>query len=409
MQKEYTFRRGDEAADTQRLEELFNQVFAPSPVGKLAATVTHHMPGMQPQNWFIAEKSRDEPVAAFALVPWTLEWEGVTLKVAEMAIVGTSKEHRGQDLQRRLNLNFDHVLQEEGYDLAIIQGIPGFYGQFGYHYALPLENHVNMPLHAIGEANTAYAFGLATTDDIAFLLQQDAEYRAAFSLAAQRNAEVWRYMLGPSRDTEYGSEFWLLQKEGECFYFRVPKDGFGTGLIVSEISENISAQAMQALLIFCKEKALERDKPYIRFNLHNDTNPGKLLRGLGAQTGKPYAWQVKIPDAARLLKKATPVLENRLASSPFAGLSAKLRLDFFRYRLDLVWNDGRLVSVETASGDAEHSFCLNDNLLAALCLGHRTWEDLRHIQPDIFPAGGQGGSLVEALFVKKPAWIHQQY
>ena len=134
-----------------------------------------------------------------------------------------------------------------------------------------------------------------------------------------------------------------------------------------------------------------------------------MICNLGAQAGDPYAWQIKIPDQKRLLQKATPLLEKRLAASPFAGMSARLRLDFFRQKLDLVWQDGRLLHIEEGSGEAEHRFCLNPNLFTALCLGYRTWKELRYVQPDIFAAGGLGGPLIEVLFAKEPAWIHEQY
>jgi predicted acetyltransferase len=73
--------------------------------------------------------------------------EGTKLHVAEMGLVGTQENHRGRGLMRTLNREFDKTLDEEKFDLAVIQGIPGFYHQFGYHYAIPLENHINMPLH----------------------------------------------------------------------------------------------------------------------------------------------------------------------------------------------------------------------------------------------------------------------
>ncbi|MGY8827130.1 MAG: GNAT family N-acetyltransferase [Candidatus Latescibacterota bacterium] len=398
MVEQYNFRRG-ESADAPRLKDLFNEFFSPSAVGKLAETVFHHLPDMEPQNWFIAEKGAGL-VAAFALVPWTLELEGIGLKVAEMAIVGTLEEHQGRGLMRRLNSDFDQALAEGGYDLAMIQGIPGFYGQFGYNYALPLENHINMPLHAIGETKAGYAVRRASNADIPFLLREDAAYRAAFSLSVHRDKAIWDYMLNASADTEYASEFWLLERGEQRFYFRVQQEGFGAGLIISEVSEDISAEGMGALLAFGKKKAIERDKPYIRFNLSNDSRPGKLVCSYGAEAGDLYTWQIKIPDKKRLLQKATPLLEKRLAASSFAGLSARLRLDFFREKIDLIWQDGKLIGIETGSGDAEHSFCINANLFPALCLGHRSWQELRHVQPDIFPAGGLGGVSRSALCQK---------
>ena len=90
-------------------------------------------------------------VSAFALIPWTWEMHGIHLKVAEMGIVGTLEDHRHRGLMRALNAEFDRTLGNERFDIAVIQGIPGFYHHFGYHYAVTMENHVNLPLYAIPE------------------------------------------------------------------------------------------------------------------------------------------------------------------------------------------------------------------------------------------------------------------
>ncbi|RPJ08744.1 MAG: hypothetical protein EHM28_03425 [Spirochaetaceae bacterium] len=37
---------------------------------------------------------------------------------------------------------------KEKYIICIIQGIPYYYRQFGYEYAIPFENHINAQLRA---------------------------------------------------------------------------------------------------------------------------------------------------------------------------------------------------------------------------------------------------------------------
>ncbi|MBT4500905.1 MAG: GNAT family N-acetyltransferase [Gemmatimonadetes bacterium] len=414
LDEKYTIRRAESDDDGQRLNELFSAVFHPSDVGTLAETIFRHFPRMKREYWFIAEEKETQTiVSGFSLLPWTLELEGLELKVAEMGIVGTLEEHRKRGLMKRLNQEFDRTLAGEEFDLSIIQGIPGFYHQFGFHYSIPLENHINIPFHLLPDEleEESYTFRLANVEDIPFLIEEDSAYRKSFSLSSLRDEAVWRYMLTESGQTEYGSEFWIGERKdgGERFYCRIPKDGFGNGLIVSEISEDIGHDALNHLFFFCKQKALERDKPYIRLNLHNESTVGKIAIAMGAPEGKPYAWQIKIPDKARYLKKIAPVLEKRMAQSPFPLFSEAIRLDFFRSSIDLTWEKGKLASVEPGEGDCPNTFSMTEEWFSALALGHRSWRELRHIQPSIFPSSEKTALLIETLFPTCKSWIHEQY
>jgi len=130
---------------------------------------------------------------------------------------------------------------------------------------------------------------------------------------------------------------------------------------------------------------------------------------MGAPEGKPYAWQIKIPDKARYLKKIAPVLEKRMAQSPFPLFSEAIRLDFFRSSIDLTWEKGKLASVEPGEGDCPNTFSMTEEWFSALALGHRSWRELRHIQPSIFPSSEKTALLIETLFPTCKSWIHEQY
>jgi hypothetical protein len=346
------------------------------------------------------------------LIPWSWQMEGIRLKVAEMGIVGTLEAHRGRGLMRMLNEEFDKTLDEDCFDLAVIQGIPGFYQQFGYYYAVPLENHVNLPLHVLSDQQeqSAYGFRLAGPGDVPFLTAQDERYRRSVSLSAFRDEAHWRYLLTESQETEYGSEFWIVEEDGqERFYCRIPQEGFGTGLIVSEVSETITIEALQALFAFFRAKALERDKPYIRLNLHNESPAARSAVALGAKLGTPYAWQIKIPDPVRLITTMIPVLERRVQASTFYHFSGCFRLNLFRSSVDLNWSRGRLESVSAGSGECDLSLSVPAELLPALSLGHRSWQELRHIRPDLSPNSDMSALLVDTLFPPSRLWIHEQY
>ena len=410
----YRTRRAESSNDAKRLHALFSDVFHPEDVGTLAETIFHHFPRMKLKYWFLAEeKTTAQIVSAFALIPWIWELDGVKLHVAEMGIVGTQQQHRGQGLMRTLNKEFDSTLDEEKFDLAVIQGIPGFYHRFGYHYAIPLENHINLPLHLIPkkQERSEYSFRPASIEDIPYLLQEDQIYRESLSLSVCRDTANWTYLLTESVNTEYGSEYWIMEHQDATrrFYCRIPKQGFGTGLILSEISENITYDAFHELLVFCRTLAVERKKPYIRFNLPTHATASRFTLSMGAHHEKCYAWQIKIPDTIRLLTTMKPILEKRIQNSVFNPFSGTLRLNFFTKSVDLRWNNGSLTEIVPGEGECMDTFSINSDLFPALCLGYRSWQEIRHLRKDIFPVSDRSRLLIETLFPSRRSWIYEQY
>jgi predicted N-acetyltransferase YhbS len=432
MDSKYRIRRAESPEDVEKLRDHFNEIFHPQEVGGFAEMISLHLPGMKDERWFIAAKEETGEIAsAFALIPWTWEMAGIKLKVAERGIVGTREGHRKKGLMKLLSREFDATLEEEGFDLSVVQGIPGFYHRFGYHYSIPLEPHIDIPLHLVPDSTgdgEAYKFRLAGTGDIPFLAGEDERYRRSNFLSVYRDDAHWKYLLTYSQKTEYGSEFWIMEGKGAegkraegKYYFRIPREGFGAGLIVSEISEDISDDGLLNLLAFCKKKAVERGKPYIRLNISIESIAAKTALSFGASSGRPYAWQIKVPDKTRLLEKMAPVLEARLKESSLAGFSGVLRLDFYTEHIDLSWSDGHLESVRSGGeGECDKTLFLSDDLFAPFVLGHRSWRELQYTRPDIFPAmlyvgsGTDGASdktirLIDALFPAERSWVYEQY
>jgi hypothetical protein len=307
----------------------------------------------------------------------------------------------------------------------VIQGIPGFYHKFGYHYALCLENHIVLPLDQVPGKyqNSDYTFRLAGWDDIPFLMKEDEMYRSRYLVSSVRNTPNWQYLMTHGRKTDCRAEFWIMQSnEGrEAYYFKIPALGFGTGLIVSEVSESISLPALHSMLWFCKEKALERQKPYIRINMHNGSALADQVIAMGMQPGKNYAWQVKIPDTVRFLNRLGSLFEKRIAESAFSGFSGIFRLNFYSEIIDMIWDKGRLEPVKKGgAGECTYTFCISNDLFPSLVLGHRSWEELQYIRPEVSPEllyirptveslNDRTGLLVDTLFPACRSWIYQPY
>ena len=423
MERKYKIRRAERPEDADKLKTHFNVVFQEEEVGELAYTFFHHLPGLERRHWFIAQdRGSGEAAAAFVLIPWEWEFEGIHLSVAEMGIVGTGEKHRGQGLIRKLYKEFEAVLEEEGFDLSVIQGIPGFYHKFGYYYALSLENHIELPLHAVPEGGQkGFEFRRAKEVDIPFLMLQDEVYRKDRTISVKRDRATWEYLLTYSQETDCGSEYWIFNRgDGERYYSRIPYKGFGEGLIVSEVSENISFEGSIGLFSFCKGLAREREKPFIRLNLPSNSVPALSALHLGANQGPCYAWQVKVPSVLHFLSKISSLFEKRIAKSPFSRFTGTLHLNFYREAIDFQFEKGllTLLPAEKETSSESFTFCIPEDLFPPLVLGHRTWRELRCTRPDIFPMGSysapssntrQTGLMMDYLFPPLNGWIHERY
>lgn len=402
--------RGPE--DVERVAAFDALIHGPDTEATWRSWMTAHPYAADPRRWlFVEEPHGGRVVAALCQIPWRLQYAGVALPSAELGVVGTLEEYRGRGLQRALVARFDELLAEGGFLLTQIQGIPYFYRQFGYEYAVPLEAWGRVDLHLVPAApadSAPAAMRPAAAADIPALAALYDGAGAALGLGALRDEAVWRYLLGPATAMATGAETWVIEWPGgaPAGYFRTFFQGFGEGLICGECSE-LGADEALAALRWLKALAVERGKPYIRLNLPARSALARLGLALGGHDGGAYAWQFRIPDPAAFLRAIAPALERRLAASPYAGLTQVLRVNLYRGGLALHFEAGRLAGV-AAGAQGWGDLRLPPQLLPPLLLGHRSLAELQHIFPDA-SADGAARPLVETLFPKMEGFLYQPY
>ncbi len=409
----------------QNLVQLYETVFLPERVDTLADKIFYHYPGMKERyGYFVEETENNTVVSGLVLIPQQWSMKGIPLCVAEMAMVATAPKYRNKGLIRELNAAFDKTLLKEQYDLAVIQGIPGFYHSFGYYYALPLESQTTIPIDRIPDIiNPRFSFRKAGTDDIPFLMREDKEYRNQYLISSVRNEKHWEYLLTCGRETEYGSDFWILYdtKTGIQKYCRIPFKGFGSGLIIGEMSVGGSPDIYAAFLSFCRTLADDQKKTYIRLNMPIEWSRMTYGSHLNDTIPQSYAWQVKIPNILSFISKISPLLEERMKSGPIPSFTGTVRLDLFREKIDMVWKSGSLISVRKEDKQAcTHTFWIPKDLFYPLCLGYRTWQQLQFCRPDIAPEEQYAGEIIpgneittgqiiDILFPSACSWIYTLY
>src|SRR5689334_11423375 len=193
--------------NAERLALFNGQIFGQGVVGMTRALLLHH-PHTRPDYWlYVEDETNAQIVSSLALIPWQWRYEDVTLKSGEVGIVGTLETYRNRGLVRVLMARHHELLREGEFDLSHIQGIPYFYRQFGYEYAMPLDVHWNLELrHAPDYATeTRYTFRLATMQDIPILMRFYEQAAMSLDISAVRDESIWRYLLDYSIPTETGA------------------------------------------------------------------------------------------------------------------------------------------------------------------------------------------------------------
>jgi hypothetical protein len=405
--------------DAERVAELNGVIHGPGVAAMARELILHH-PDTRPEHWlYVEDRNTSQVVSTLCLIPWTWRYEDVELRAGEVGLVGTLESYRHRGLVRALFARHAELLQEGNYDLSHIQGIPYFYRQFGYAYALPLEGGWRVEPHLVPRAmehrpkddspKASYQFRQASIDDLPTLMRLYDKAATDLSIHTVRDEGTWRYLLGPSTRTDMTAETWLILDADQqpVGYLRVPEHGFGEGLNVGEVS-CLSAEAALAALQHLRAMAIERKKPYIRLNVPAKSTLVQTARHLGAHDTSTYAWQIRLPDFGRLLHKLAPILERRVAASPYAGLTRKLCFNLYRVAFEINFQEGKLVDVQ-ALGFCDRGEIRVPPLLAApLLLGWRSREELRFVRPDL-SVSREWQYLVDILFPKVDSFIYTIY
>lgn len=399
--------------DAERLA-VFNGVIHGEIVAAMTRALIFYHPDTRPAHWlFVEDEAGRQIVSSICLIPWTWRYEDVTLQAGEMGIVGTLPDYRRRGLIRAQAARFDELLRDGDYDLSHIQGIPYFYRQFGYEYAIPLEGGWRIEPHLIPDAPAGetppFSFRQATVHDLPALMRLFDEAAQELSIRAVRDEATWHYLLSHSRQTDTSAETWLASDGAgrPGGYWRVAEHGFGEGLNVNEVSRLSSDLALAALRQL-KALAVARAKPYIRLNVPAGSSLAQTARYLGAHDLDRYAWQIRLPDVGRLLGKLAPVLERRLAASPLAGLTQRVCLNLYRQAFDLCFEGGKLAAVAPLGFSDRAGIRLPPPLAAPLLLGYRSREELAQAHPDV-SVWREWQHLVDVLFPTVASFIYTIY
>ena len=366
--------------------------------------------------FFVENEKSGELVSFLCLVPLKWKYGDVNLKVATVECVGTLKPYRRRGFIKALMEKYEERLREGEYDLSVVWGIPYFYRQFGYEYALSYREECILRFDQISDQKRAnITIHPMTIQDIPSAPRLLDQSLKKFFVHTIRDESIWLYQERRKMSTEYLIESFVVESNGAVSgYFRSIREGHQSvtqSLSILEASD-LTYDCVLEVLRYAKSIAESRDKtPVIRVFLPVNSPFVEAAKYLGGQISTPIRYLIKFPDVVQFLTKMKPVLEKRIKESIFQGLTMTLTINLFKLIIRLCFVDGVLRNVEhyDSSGDVdEFTAKINPFAFCKLLIGDSNIEEIAAQYPDVI-AYGKIRHILAILFPKTMSYIISGY
>jgi hypothetical protein len=354
-------------------------------------------------------------VSALFLIPQVWSYAGVPLEAGQPELIATLPDYRRRGLVRA---QFDVIhewCRTRGQVWQFIAGIPWYYRQFGYTYALDLPSRPVVWLGGPPAANTELTLRPATPADVGFLAELESAAASGTMLGPLRGTGGFTLELARRPDSAVASEIMVIESGptalGYVAYDRRLVRGLAS-VRALELRPGTNWLGPVAAVVTHLHHWV-RNHPAgpgrgIRFALP-DAHAARrcAVTRLGAPPPGAYGVYVRVPDLVAYLRAIAPVLEGRLASSPAVAWTGDLRIDLYREGVRLRFDEGRLSAIEPwrpqgDGGEPGADVTIPRDDLLHLLLGNRTIQDVEHMTADCLVETDTGALLLDVLFPPMP-------
>jgi len=377
----------------------------------------------QPGDFTIVEEIPSRRiVSSLNLIPQIWSYEGIEFGVGRPELVGTLPEFRSRGLVR---LQFEEVHQwseERGHMVQAITGIPFYYRQFGYEFALNLSGwRMGSIVPKLPEGETEkYVIRPAEEKDIPFLLSTYEFACKRSMINAKWTAEHWHnnlfelseenfqrleFRIIERADTRepvgYFGQTWSLGMTGaRAFHYEL-----APGFSWLEVSPYVVRYMWDIGQEYAKRD--NRTCTTFSFLLGAEHPVYDALGNTLPRIGPPYAWYLRVPDLLGFLTHIKPALEKRLAESIASGHSGEYRIGMYPKGIKLTLQNGRIHFDPWKPDHADHGDAAFPMLtFLQILFGYRSFEELKHAFPDCWWSDDGSRIILNTLFPKKNSHVH---
>jgi hypothetical protein len=430
--------RWSTAADTENIAQLACIVFRDKeedpPSGYVHAEIYQLMSGrtslMSAGDYAVVEDTHKEgnPLVASVCLQY-MEWEydGISFLMSRPEDVVTDAAYRNRGLMRILFELLHARSAAKGCLLEGITGIPYFYRQFGYEYALDLcASHV-VQLEAIPRASSgegkkeAYSLREGTLKDLPRLKELYDQQRPGYLVSTTMTEGYLQWLLEEEKVSATSKHNLIRTLVIEDTDGRVQGWFTMTGkrrarnlfIKLACLNRTLNFQSIMPSILRALQTYGEQIPPEtfntealsgINFYLDQNNPIYAALGKLDAKAEVAQSWYIRVADLPKFIQHIVPALERRLIGSAVASYTGELKLDFYRSGLRLVFEQGHLTIVEdwrsTVLDNSSDGGFPPLVFLKAL-FGYRSLAELRQIYPDVWV---NNTVLFNTLFPARASW-----
>lgn len=264
----------------------------------------------------------DRVVSTATLLQETV-WVGdVAVPAGQVELVATDRDYEGRGLVRALMAWAHECSRQRGDLLQVMIGIPYFYRQFGYAYAVPMH-HWRGLARSVPDADPTVTVRAATPADVPALQRLEDMAQARADVRMPHSAACWRWLL--ARD---GSTHLVAERDGAVVATgrSTPPD---EGVAVGELAADDDAAALAVVASAAAAGGGE---------LHVQERPGTVAGDavepfLAPPDGRPEWYYARVERVAPLLEHLAPVLVSRLHDAGLGDRTHNVLVSSFREHL----------------------------------------------------------------------------
>jgi predicted acetyltransferase len=366
----------------------------------------------------VEDTSTGEIVSTICLMSQVWNIGGIDTPMGMPEIVGTHPDYRRRGLVRK---QFDLMHKwsaDRGQLFNTIMGIPNYYRQFGYEYAIDAYGGSMTPLELLKQVSlkddeqVPFTARDAERSDAQFIAEIYKNIHERGFVSVNRSPEIIeKELFECSEGSAFNWRARILEIEGTpvaVYMYGLEKMGEkGIRVDVFEIDSSVNwLDASKSMLLdlqtlgkrFISEGKIKAEM--FEFSFSQSHPLYRIYKEPLGMEKKPYAWYVRVGDMPKLLNHLSPLFEKRLADSELRGWSGDVSISFYNDGVSLSFDSGKLKSVES-TGYIERSDASAHypelTFLQAL-FGKRSFSELRDLHNDCFAKDHAMGTLQDILF-----------
>lgn len=427
--------RSASGEDTEALVNLQKHAFAHPDTGELdegVALWTRNLmsgkhPTFRPQDFLVVEDTRTRAlVSCLCLISQKWTMDGIAFGVGRVEIVCTDAAYRNRGLVREQFRVLHEWSRERGELIQAITGIPYYYRQFGYEYAIelvaPRRTFVPQQVPQLKQdEKEKFVLRHARHGDLPFVAEmyQRGEERSFIYCARDLEMFEYEHFVEDDGTDGYGSWWDVIETTDGArvgvlrhnrYIFQGRNQATWFEILPEYAWDEVTPPVLRALQQQSETMRNIDGKPLTHFIWFFAANHPfyQWLGDNSAPLWGPYAWYIRVPDLPAFLRHIASVLEKRLAASDFQNHSGALRFNFFKSGVEIIFENGKIVNTQAwraTAGDFGQSGFGNatfpDLTFLKLMFGYRSRPEIQAEFPDCLMDSDKTTALIDVLFPKQ--------